>query len=106
MTNRSPPVAAWHTGSSEDERTFRDIKVLVPVNRVIDCILKVRVKADESGDGVRIVEEVSGAVAEFTLDAYISAVTHFLSPRNYMTNGGDAAAIAIGCSGVCLETDY
>lgn len=56
--------------------------------------------------GVRIVEEVSGAVVEFTLDTDIPAATQLLSPRNYMNNGGTAAAVAFDCSGVYVETDY
>lgn len=54
---------------------------------------------------VRIVEQVSGAVAEFALDTYIPAATLFLSLRNYMNNGGTAAAVAYDYSGVYVETD-
>jgi hypothetical protein len=55
---------------------------------------------------VRVVEEVSGAVfeAEYTTDIPLNTV--FLSPRNYMNNGGTALAVAYDCSGVYLETDY
>ncbi|MCB1329574.1 MAG: hypothetical protein KDK10_10405 [Maritimibacter sp.] len=45
---------------------------------------------------MRIVEEVSGAVVEFTLDSDIPAAAQLLSPRNYMNNGATAAAVAIG----------
>lgn len=56
--------------------------------------------------GVRVVEEVSGAVVEVMLDTDIPAATQLLSPRNYMNNGATAAAVAYDCSGVYVETDY
>lgn len=59
-----------------------------------------------SSIGVRIVEEVSGASAEYTLSTDIPAATTFLSVRNYMNNDATAAAVAFDCSGVYIETDY
>jgi hypothetical protein len=56
--------------------------------------------------GVRVVEEVSGAVVEVMLDTDIPTATQLLSPRNYMNNGATAAAVAYDCSGVYVETDY
>ena len=56
--------------------------------------------------GVRVVEEVSGAVVEVMLDTDIPAATQLLSPRNYMNNSAPAAAVAYDCSGVYVETDY
>jgi hypothetical protein len=56
--------------------------------------------------GVRVVEEVSGAVAEVTNDNDIPAATQLLSPRNFINNGATAAAVAYDCSGVYFETDY
>ena len=55
---------------------------------------------------VRIVEEVSGAVAEVEITANLPAATQLLSPRNYMNTGSTAAAVAYDCSGVYVETDY
>ncbi|MCC5960740.1 MAG: hypothetical protein JJU24_17205 [Natronohydrobacter sp.] len=55
---------------------------------------------------VRVVEEVSGAIAEVEITANLPAVTQLLSPRNYMNNGGTAGAVAYDCSGVYVETDY
>jgi hypothetical protein len=55
---------------------------------------------------VRVVEEVSGAVFEAEYSTDIPASTVFLSPRNYLNNGGALAAVAYDCSGVYLETDY
>ena len=56
--------------------------------------------------GVRVVEEVSGTVVEFTLTIDVPAATQLLSPRNYMNNGATAAAIAYDCSSVYVETDF
>ncbi|GAA0306585.1 DUF2793 domain-containing protein [Rhodovulum strictum] len=55
---------------------------------------------------VRVVEEVSGAVAEVELNSNLPASTQLLSPRNYMNTGSTAAAVAYDCSGVYVETDY
>ena len=56
--------------------------------------------------GIRVVEEVSGAVAEATITTDMPAGTQLLSPRNYLNNGSTAAAVAYDCSGVYVETDY
>lgn len=56
--------------------------------------------------GVRVVEEISGAVVEAMLDTDIPAATQLLSPRNFMNNGATAAAVAYDCSGVYVVTDY
>jgi hypothetical protein len=55
---------------------------------------------------VRVVEEVSGAVAEVEITANLPAAAQLLSPRNYMNTGSTAAAVAYDCSGVYVETDY
>lgn len=55
---------------------------------------------------VRVVEEVSGAIAEVEITANLPATTQLLSPRNYMNTGSSAAAVAYDCSGVYVETDY
>ncbi len=56
--------------------------------------------------GIRVVEEVSGAVAEATITSDMPAATQLLSARNYLNNGTTAAAVAYDCSGVYVETDY
>ncbi len=56
--------------------------------------------------GIRVVEEVSGAVAEMTISTDLPAPTQLLSPRNYLNNGGTAAAVSYDCSGVYVETDF
>jgi hypothetical protein len=56
--------------------------------------------------GIRVVEEVSGNVAEATITSDMPAATQLLSPRNYLNNGTTAAAVAYDCSGVYVETDY
>ena len=55
---------------------------------------------------VRVVEEVSGAIAEVELTANLPAATQLLSPCNYMNTGSTAAAVAYDCSGVYVQTDY
>ena len=55
---------------------------------------------------VRVVEEVSAALAEVELTANLPATTQLLSPRNYMNTGSTAVAVAYDCSGVYVETDY
>ncbi|ATX65514.1 DUF2793 domain-containing protein [Roseinatronobacter bogoriensis] len=55
---------------------------------------------------LRVVEEVSGAIAEVEIIANLPAANQLLSPRNYMNNGGTAGAVAYDCSGVYVETDY
>ena len=55
---------------------------------------------------VRVIEEVSGAIAEVEISANLPAATQLLSPRNYMNTGATAAAVAYDCAGVYVETDY
>ncbi|MFN3973418.1 MAG: hypothetical protein ACK4L4_19040 [Gemmobacter sp.] len=55
---------------------------------------------------VRVVEEVSGAIAEVELTTNLPAATQLMSLRNYMNNGSPAAAVTYDCPGVYLETDY
>ena len=43
---------------------------------------------------VRVVEEVSGAVAEVELAANLPTATQLLSPRNYMNTGATTAAVS------------
>ncbi|MBO9457269.1 DUF2793 domain-containing protein [Paracoccus sp. R12_1] len=61
---------------------------------------------NDSEVGIRVVEEVSGTVAEATITTDMPAATQLLSPRNYLNNGTTAAAVAYDCSGVYVETDY
>ena len=49
--------------------------------------------------GVRTVEEVSGAVAEVTVNTEIPAAAEFPNLRNAMNYGGTAAPVAFDCSG-------
>lgn len=56
--------------------------------------------------GIRIVEEVSGAVAEATITTDLPAPTQFLNLRNHLNNGTTAAAVAYDCAGVYIETEY
>ncbi|MEE4208273.1 MAG: hypothetical protein V2I43_03270 [Parvularcula sp.] len=63
--------------------------------------------APNSGEiGVRVVEEVGGAVVEAMVDTDIPAATQLLSPRNFLNSGATAGAVAYDCSGVYVQTDY
>ncbi len=55
---------------------------------------------------VRVANEVSGAVLEQEITAYLPANTQLLSPRLFTNNGTRAAAVACDCSGIYVETDY
>ncbi len=54
----------------------------------------------------RMVNETTGAVFDQEITTNLPAATTFLSPRNYLNNGGAAAAVAYDCAGIYLETDY
>ncbi len=71
-------------------------------------VLSLYIAASPNGAdiGLRVVEEVSGSVAEFVLNTDIPAATQLLSPRNFMNTGATAAAVAYDCSGVYIETDF
>ena len=87
--------------------TLIDLGAGFPVastTNVLTLYIAAAPNADEVG--IRVVEEVSGAVAEATITTDIPAATQLLSPRNYLNNGTTAAAVAYDCSGVYVETDY
>lgn len=77
-----------------------DLGANFPVASTTNVLTLTLLAAPNSSEfGVRVVEEVSGAVAEAMLDTDIPAVTQLLSPRNFMNNGATAAAVAYDCSG-------
>lgn len=87
--------------------TLTDLGASLPVASTTNVLTLTLLAAPNSSEiGVRVVEEVSGAVIEVMLDTDIPAATQLLSPRNYMNNGATAAAVAYDCSGVYVETDY
>lgn len=87
--------------------TLTDLGASFPVASTTNVLTLTLLAAPNSGEiGVRVVEEVSGAVVEVMLDSDIPAATQLLSPRNFMNNGATAAAVAYDCSGVYVETDY
>lgn len=87
--------------------TLTDLGASFPVASTTNVLTLTLFAAPNSGEiGVRVVEEVSGAVVEAVLDSDIPAATQLLSPRNFMNNGATAAAVAYDCSGVYVETDY
>lgn len=86
--------------------TLVDLGASFAVNTTNVITLFICCPPNGSSIGVRVVEETSGASAEYTLSTDIPAATTFLSVRNYMNNDTTAAAIAYDCSGVYLETDY
>ncbi|WP_272860606.1 hypothetical protein [Paracoccus stylophorae] len=87
--------------------TLTDLGASFPVASTTNVLTLTLLAAPNSGEiGVRVVEEVSGALVEAALDSDIPAATQLLSPRNFMNNGATAAAVAYDCSGVYVETDY
>ncbi len=87
--------------------SLTDLGANFPVSSMTNILtLTIAASPNDADIGVRIVEEVSGAVAEFTLTTDILAATQLLSPRNYINNGATAAAVAYDCSRVYVETDY
>jgi hypothetical protein len=54
----------------------------------------------------RVVDEVSGAVFEQEITAYLPANPQFLSPRLLVNIGATAAVVAYDCSGLYVETDF
>jgi len=87
--------------------TLIDLGASFPVASLTN-VLTLYIAATPNGSdiGLRVVEEVSGAAAEFNITTDMPAATQLLSPRNYMNNGATAAAVAYDCAGVYLETDY
>ena len=87
--------------------TLTDLGASFPVASTTNVLTLTLLAAPNSNAiGVRVVEEVSGAVVEAMLDTDIPAATQLLSPRNFMNNGATAAAVAYDCSGIYVETDY
>ena len=87
--------------------TLIDLGAGFPVDSATHVLtLYIAAPPNGSAVGIRVVEEVSGAVAEATITTDMPASAQFLSPRNYLNNGSTAAAVAYECSGVYVETDY
>jgi len=87
--------------------TATDMGANFPVSSTTNVYtLTIRASANDSSVWVRVVNEVNGAVFEQEITTNFPANNVFLSVRNFMHNGGVAAAVAYDCSGVYLETDY
>ena len=87
--------------------TLIDLGAGFPVASTTNVLtLYIAAAPNDSAVGIRVVEEVSGAVAEATITTDMPAAAQLLSPRNYLNNGSTAAAVAYDCSGVYVETDY
>ncbi|WP_423207697.1 DUF2793 domain-containing protein [Paracoccus yeei] len=87
--------------------TLIDLGAGFPVASTTNVLtLYIAAAPNDSTVGIRVVEEVSGAVAEATITTDMPAAIQLLSPRNYLNNGSTAAAVAYDCSGVYVETDY
>ncbi len=87
--------------------TLIDLGAGFPVASTTNVLtLYIAAAPNDSAVGIRVVEEVSGAVAEAMITTDLPAATQLLSPRNYLNNGTTAAAVAYDCSGVYVETDY
>jgi hypothetical protein len=66
----------------------------------------VRAAPNASSIWVEVLNENTGDRFTQEITTNIPLATTFLSVRNYLNNGGAAAAVAYDCSGVYLETDY
>lgn len=55
---------------------------------------------------LRAVNELTGAVFEQEATTDLPQAVTFLAPRLFLNNGPTAAAVAFGCTGHCLETDF
>ena len=87
--------------------TLIDLGAGFPVASTTNVLtLYIAAAPNDSAVWIRVVEEVSGAVAETAITTDMPAATQLLSPRNYLNNGSTAAAVAYDCSGVYVETDY
>lgn len=86
--------------------TLTDLGASFAINTTDVLTLFINAAPNASSIGVRVVNENSGAVFETTLTTDIPAATTFLSPRNYMNNDTTAAAVAVDCAGVYVETDF
>lgn len=87
--------------------TLIDLGAGFPVASTTNVLtLYIAAAPNDSTVGIRVVEEVSGAVVEATITTDMPAATQLLSPRNYLNNGSTAAVVAYDCSGVYVETDY
>ncbi|UUV43189.1 hypothetical protein RCCWILLIS_17 [Rhodobacter phage RcCWillis] len=93
--------------SSSGTPTQVDLGANFPVNNTVN-VYTIIIYAEPNGSSVfaRIVNETDGSVFEHEITTNLPTNTTFLSVRNYMNNGGAAAAVAYECSGVYLETDY
>jgi len=87
--------------------TLVDLGANFPVNSYTNIITLYIFAAPNSATiGVRVVEEVSGASAEFTLTTDIPDASQVLTIHNYMNNGATAASVSYDCFGVYIETDF
>jgi hypothetical protein len=84
-----------------------DMGASFPVNSLTNVLtIFIYAEPNGSGIGIRVVEEVSGAVFEDFYTTGIPNDVFFMSPRNYMSNGATATAVSFDCAGVYLESDY
>ena len=78
-----------------------------PVNNMLNVYtLVIYAEANGTEIGIRVINETTGAVVEYTASTLLPQNTALFSVRNFMTNGGTAVSIAYECSSVYLETDY
>lgn len=85
---------------------FTDMGANFPINTNDLLTLFIYAMPNGSEIGVRLVNEGSGAVYDAAFSTNIPSNATFLTVRNYLNNGGVAAAVAYDCCGVYMETDY
>jgi hypothetical protein len=87
--------------------SLADLGASFPVNSTTNVLtLLIYAAPNAASVWVRVVEEISGAVAEVEITGDLPASTQLLAPRNYMNNGATAAAVAYDSTGVYIETDF
>jgi hypothetical protein len=98
----------WHVVCNDNTgaATLTDMGSGFPINTTDLLTLFIYADANASSIWVRVVNENTGASYQGEFDTNIPAATILLSVRNFMHNGGVAAAVAYDCCGVYLETDF
>jgi hypothetical protein len=87
--------------------TLTDLGAAFPVNATGSVLtLTIYAAPNDTSVWLRVREDVSGGLFETELTSDLPAAIQLLSPRNFLSNGSTAAAVAYDCTGVYIETDY
>lgn len=91
--------------SGSGAATAIDLGSDFPVNITNVYTIVIYAAPNDSSVWVRVTCENTGAFVDIEITTNLPTATQLLSVRNYMSNGGTAAACAYDCSGVYVETD-